>query len=89
MKNLLALLGALTLVAAVAGAAGLVLFLKRGVSARAEPWAVEAWGLAGGRRRLGGVRPLADGESMERRAGGPRDGRRRRRALASADRSGT
>lgn len=43
MKNLLALLGALTLVAVVAGAAGLVLFLKRGVSARAEPWAMEAW----------------------------------------------
>jgi mono/diheme cytochrome c family protein len=43
MRKLLSWVGALALVALVAGGVGLALLLKRGVSARAEPWAAEAW----------------------------------------------
>lgn len=43
MRTWLSWLGALTLVAVVVGGVTLALFLKRGVSARAKPWAVETW----------------------------------------------
>jgi len=43
MTKWLSGLGALTLVALLAGAVTLWLFVRRGVSARAEPWALEAW----------------------------------------------
>jgi mono/diheme cytochrome c family protein len=43
MRKLLSGLGVLTLLAVVAAGVGLALLLKRGVSAKAEPWAVEAW----------------------------------------------
>jgi len=42
MRKLLSWLGALALVALVAGGVALAMLLKRGVSARAEPWAAEA-----------------------------------------------
>jgi len=43
MRKLLSWLGVLALVTLVAGGVSLGLLLKRGVSARAEPWAIEAW----------------------------------------------
>jgi mono/diheme cytochrome c family protein len=43
MRKWLTWLGALTLVGVVAGSATLTVFLRRGISARAKPWAVEAW----------------------------------------------
>ncbi len=43
MRRLLSWLGVLTLLAVVAAGVSLAMLLKRGVSARAEPWAVEAW----------------------------------------------
>jgi mono/diheme cytochrome c family protein len=43
MRKLLSWLGALTLLTVVAAGVSLALLLKRGVSARAEPWAIEAW----------------------------------------------
>jgi mono/diheme cytochrome c family protein len=51
MTRWLSWLGGLTLVALLAGAVTLVMFVRRGVSARAEPWAVEAW-VARGLRHL-------------------------------------
>lgn len=43
MRKLLSWLGVLALVGLLAGGVGLALLLKRGVSARAEPSAVETW----------------------------------------------
>jgi mono/diheme cytochrome c family protein len=43
MRRLLSWVGALALVSVGAGGVGLTFLLKRGVSARAEPWAIEAW----------------------------------------------
>ena len=43
MRRLLSWLGVLTLLEVVAAGVSLAMLLKRGVSARAEPWAIEAW----------------------------------------------
>jgi mono/diheme cytochrome c family protein len=56
MRRLLSWLGLATLMALVAAGVTLVVLLERGVSARAKPWAVEAWA-ARGLRHLAIPRP--------------------------------